>query len=598
MYRLLWSFVLPFVVIGSAPALHAADPKPAEGEWPQWRGPNRTNVSTETGLLKEWPEAGPPLLWKAEGLGSGVGDIALSGGRIYSLGYRDKDEFVTAREMKDGKEVWAVRIGPVVPEAGIMRWLAQRTPTVDGEFLYAFTAGGDLVCLETAKGKERWRKSYPNDFGGKKNNWGFCDFPLVDGAKLICTPGGPEASVVALDKITGEVIWKSVLDKKDRAAYAATLVAEVGGVRHYVCFLDKGLVGISAKDGKLLWRYDRVSVGTSNTHTPTVLGDRLFCANGFGGGCAFLKLSAADGGVTVAEEYKVAHPFDSWLGNAVVVGEYAYFCDTGARLTCLEVKTGKSVWRQERPVASGRACLTYADGHAYIRHQGGKVALVRADATGNEVKGSFTPPRPETQEPTWTFPVVAGGRLYLRDQDVLLCYDVKANKREKPEKPDRPPDAVFVPTPQDVVEKMLELAAVKKKDLVYDLGCGDGRIVVTAAKKYGCKAVGYDIDPDCVELSRDNVKKQSVGDLVQIEKADIFTLDLNAADVIALYLLPKLNVKLLPQLEKLKPGSRIVSHQWDIAGVQPDRVVTVESEEDGLKHTLYLWTVPFKKDRK
>jgi tRNA G37 N-methylase Trm5 len=161
----------------------------------------------------------------------------------------------------------------------------------------------------------------------------------------------------------------------------------------------------------------------------------------------------------------------------------------------------------------------------------------------------------------------------------------------------REPDVIFVPTPQEVVDKMLELAEVKKDDVVYDLGCGDGRIVVTAAKKYGCKAVGYDIDPQRVKESLENVKKNNVEKLVKIEQKDIFTLDLSGASVITLYLLPSLNVKLIPQLEKLKPGSRIVSHSFDMEGVKPDKVVTFKTKEAG-ERTIYLWTTPLKKEKK
>jgi methylase of polypeptide subunit release factors len=154
----------------------------------------------------------------------------------------------------------------------------------------------------------------------------------------------------------------------------------------------------------------------------------------------------------------------------------------------------------------------------------------------------------------------------------------------------RTPDVIFVPTPADVVDKMLELAQVKKTDLVYDLGCGDGRIVIAAAKKYGCRAVGYDINPDRVKEARANVEKENLGNLVKIEQKDIFTLNLSDANVITLYLLPDLNVKLIPQLEKLKPGSRIVSHAFDMKGVTPDKIETVNGR------TVYLWTTPLKKE--
>jgi len=169
-------------------------------------------------------------------------------------------------------------------------------------------------------------------------------------------------------------------------------------------------------------------------------------------------------------------------------------------------------------------------------------------------------------------------------------------KTARAAKPSRKPDVIFVPTPQPVVDKMLELARVTKDDVVYDLGCGDGRIPVTAARKYGCRAFGYDINPRRVKESLENVAKNGVGDLVTIEQEDIFTLDLSKADVVTLYLLPSLNVKLIPQLEKLKPGSRIVSHDFSMRGVTPDQVVTIEEEDSGMDHTIYLWTCPLKKE--
>jgi precorrin-6B methylase 2 len=241
-------------------------------------------------------------------------------------------------------------------------------------------------------------------------------------------------------------------------------------------------------------------------------------------------------------------------------------------------------------------------------------------------KGRFAPPRPETKEPAWSSPVLAGGMLYLRDQDDLLCYDLRKDRTapsgsvavaapvlpgtrvaavadagaagtgaaEAPRRDGHGRDAVFVPTPQDVVERMLELAAVGKGDVVYDLGCGDGRIVVTAAKRYGCKAAGFDIDPQCVRLSLENADRQGVADRVKILDKDLFDVDLAEASVVTLYLGREVNRRLVPQLQKLKPGSRVVSHNFDIEGLRPDKVVEFSSAEDDTKHTLYLWTAPLK----
>ncbi len=158
------------------------------------------------------------------------------------------------------------------------------------------------------------------------------------------------------------------------------------------------------------------------------------------------------------------------------------------------------------------------------------------------------------------------------------------------------PDVIFVPTPQEVVDKMLELAEVKEGDVVYDLGCGDGRIPVTAAKKYGVKAVGFDVDPQRIKESNENVQKNGVGKLVTIKQEDIFKQDLSGANVVTLYLLPSLNVKLMPQLRKLKPGSRIVSHSFDMRGAKPKQVVQVQSKEGG-EHSVYLWVVPWEPEQ-
>jgi outer membrane protein assembly factor BamB len=567
----------------------AADPP--GGNWPQWRGPDRTNVSTETGLLKEWPEGGPPLLWKAEGLGEGVPSISVAGGKVFVLGYRDDKEFLTALNETDGKLAWSVPVGPAVKEMSIMRWLSQRTPTVDGDRVYAFTARGELICLATDDGKERWRKDYRKDFDAKPYSWGFCDFPLVDGDNLICTPGGATATMVALNKLTGDVIWKCPVPNGDYAAYGAVVVAEVGGVRQYVNYLSRGVIGVSS-EGKFLWRYDGVTSGTANAYAPVVRGNQVFVASGYGTGFGLVKLVPEGPGVKAEEVYNTRKSLQPWLSSAVAVGDLVYLCLQNGSPIAVEFKTGKVVWDSGRGLAlGGQAWLLYADGRAYLRGGNGKVVLAEFTAEGPVKKGEFTPPRSAGTEPTWTQPVIAGGRLYLRDHNMLLCYDLHEKKTRR-----RGPDVIFVPTPQDVVEKMLDLAAVKKDDVVADLGCGDGRIPVTAAKKYGCKAVGWDIDKECVRLSLEGVKAAGVEKLVRIERADIFDLDLSGLSVVTLYLGPTMNAKLIPQLEMMKPGSRIVSHAFDMPGVKPDKVVSVTSTEDDITRKLYLWTVPLKKE--
>jgi outer membrane protein assembly factor BamB len=568
-------------------------------DWPQWRGADRTNASAETGLLKEWPAAGPTLAWKADGLGGGVPSVAVAGGTVYVLGDREGMEILTALSESGGKKLWSVAVGPAVTGImPVMRWLSQRAPTVDGDRVYTVTGRGELTCLATADGALRWRKDYVKDFQGRQGAWGYCDFPLVDGDRLICTPCGPQAAVVALDKKTGAVIWKCGVPGDPRSTYNAAVRADIGGVRQYVHHFDNAVVGVAAADGKLLWNSGSYHNAGGNVHTVLVRGDQVFASWGWSGsGAALVKVTPAAAGFKAEEVYRKNLPFDSWLGSSVRLGEYVH----AANGLCVEWNTGHRGQQLVSPGAAAgtpppaaarplRMTMTCADGRLYYRTGNNVIALIEVTAAGAYVKrGEFSAPK-VSGEPTWTFPVVAGGRLYLRDQDVLLCYDVREKAARR-----RRPDVIFVPTPQDVVEKMLELAGVTRDDFVADLGCGDGRIVVTAAKKYGCKAVGYDLDEECVRLSLENVKTGGVERLVRIERDDILTVDISGVTVVTLYLGPVLNAKLIPQLEKLKPGSRIVSHAFNMPGVTPDQVISVTSEEDEVTRKLYLWTTPLRK---
>jgi outer membrane protein assembly factor BamB len=480
---------------------------------------------------------------------------------------------------------------------------------VDDDRLYTFTAVGELVCLKTADGNEVWKKDYKKDFGGTTGPWGYCDRPLVDGDRLICVPGGARSTVVALDKKTGDMVWNCAVADGDRAAgYAPTVVSMAGGVRQYVVFLHGSVVGVSAK-GKFLWRYTKVANRTGNNTTPLVRGDYVFLGSGYGSGIALVKLTASEDKdeVSVEEVYARKQALPNWHDSVVLVGGHVYF-GSGQDVVCIEFATGKEVWKEKGEIG-GMVSVTCADGHLYLRSPQGQVALVEVSPKGYAAKGKFRIPAAEAK-PGSTMPVVTGGRLYLRDDDRLFCYDVRGGAAETLAPPERSPakeeggDArdptragreghdVFVPTPQDAVDKMLELAKIKKDETVYDLGCGDGRIVVTAARTYGCKAYGCDVDPECVKLSWANVEKHGVGKLVTIEHKDLFKLDLSGADVVTLYLLPRTNERLAPQLSKLKPGARIVSHAFGIPGLRPDRVETFRSGEDDLEHKIYLFTAP------
>jgi outer membrane protein assembly factor BamB len=388
-------------------------------DWPQWRGPQRDGVSRETGLLREWPEGGPKLAWKAKDIGNGYSTPSIARGRIYVMSNRDDAEFCLALDEKDGKQLWSVPVGKVGKNFGPQYPGARSTPTVVGDVLYALGSDGDLVCLETAKGKEVWRKSLRADFGGRPGKWAYAESPLVDGDVLVCAPGGARATIVALNRKDGSLAWKSAVPGGDAAAYASAVIAEVGGARQYVEFLGKGLVGVDARTGKFLWRFDQTAQGSpANIPTPVVHGSYVFSSTGRGAG-GLIKLVPGQDGVT-AETVWISREMANPLGGVVLVGGHLYGTN-GQALVCLDFKTGKASW-QERSVGKGAVCC--ADGNLYVRGEQGGVALVKATPDGYKEQGRFEQPD-RSDQPAWPYPVVANGRLYLRDQGVLLCYDVK-----------------------------------------------------------------------------------------------------------------------------------------------------------------------------
>lgn len=597
------------------------------GSWPQWRGPNRDNTSPETGLLKEWPETGPPLLWRVDGLGEGIASVSIANGRIYTLGYFEEGEYLTCIDQSTAQRLWLTPVGPKVNENSLMRWLSQRSPTLDGHRLYALTSGARLVCLNTRDGLELWSNSYPDDFGVKRPKWGFCDYPLIDGDWLICTPGGPDASLVALDKRTGKEIWRSVVSDGGSAAYAALVATEVGGVRQYVAFLDKALVGVRAADGKPLWKYEKLSHHFANSHTPIVLGDQIVTSNGYGTGMALLKLVAKGEEFEVLEQYRNKFSPDSFQDNGLIDGDRFFTTMDASVLQCIDWRRGEQVWKTRivggvsqsgssdtvtrGQTQVGKIAITWAENHLYLRTSSGEMILADASPKEYVERGRFAIPDAVNGIGA-TYPVIAGGQLYVRDDNKLLCYDIRdeAMKLLQTEPlrillaaptggpladtRDRILRSVFVPTPTDIVEKMLELAAVKPTEVVCDLGSGDGRIVIAAAKKYGCKAVGYELDKDLVEQSRANAETAGVTQLVTFEHKDLFTADLTDVDVLAVFLLPQQLEKLLPQIEKMKPGSRLISHQFKIPDIAPDKTIQMVSSAEGTNHAVHSWTLPLK----
>jgi outer membrane protein assembly factor BamB len=402
-------------------------------DWPQWRGPERTGVSKETGLLKEWPKDGPKLLWEQKEIGGGFSTPAVVGDRLYLMSNRDDEESAVALDVKGGKPAWSTKVGKVGKNMSPMQYPGTRsTPTADGDRLYILGSDGDLACLGRAKGDVVWAKNLKKDFDGKPGMWAYAESPLIDGDTLVCTPGGKEATMVALNKKDGSVIWKCAVKEGDPAGYSSAIVAQVGKVKQYVQFVQGGVIGVDAKTGKLLWRYDHTKDQAANIPTPVFHDDCVFTSTSRNGS-GLNRIKVGDGAVSSEEVYFNETKLNS-IGGVVLVGGYLYGTNAKNELVCMDFKTGEVKWHDP---CVGAASVCYADGMLYVRSQGGtgfvketakpQVALVVATPDGYKEKGRFTQPD-HGDRPSWPHPVVANGRLYLRDQNVLLCYDAASEK--------------------------------------------------------------------------------------------------------------------------------------------------------------------------
>ena len=408
------------------------------GEWPQWRGPLRDGCSSEKGLNTNWEAKPPKLLWMAAGMGKGFASVSVVDETIYTTGNFGDGQSVVATRAAQGEPLWRTPVTDRPPKHDYEG--SRSTPTVDGDRLYVVTSDGTIACLARGDGKLLWKHEFAADWQGKlMSGWGFAESPLVDGDRVVCTPGGNDAILVALDKMTGREIWRSKLEKtgdesarngkptNEGAGYSSIVISNAGGVKQYVQLVGRGLIGVRATDGKLLWRYKDIANNVANIPTAVVSGDFVFTSTGYGTGAALLRLAKNGDGVSAKEVYfKPGNELQNHHGGFVLVGKHLFLgnAHNNGFPTCVEMSTGEIVWGgQDRGPGTGSAAVTFYDGHLIFRYQSGEVALIQATPEEYRLKGTFKPEHVEG--PSWSHPVVSGGRLFLREQDKLMCYDLK-----------------------------------------------------------------------------------------------------------------------------------------------------------------------------
>lgn len=393
------------------------DGETGHADWPQFRGPNRDNISHETGLLTRWPEGGPALAWKQSNIGLGYSTVAVTQGKVYTMGNRGNDEYLLALDESSGEHLWAVRTGDAYHDG--MGDGPRGTPTVDDDRVYALGGNGDLTCLSASDGDVLWRTNILKEFGGRNIQWGISESVLIDGDQLICTPGGKEATLVALQKLTGKLIWRSKVSGAPQAAYSSPIAVVVGDVRQYVTFVHTSVVGINSRDGQPLWSNPKSANGTANCSTPLFAKNAIFSASGYGTGGALVKLTSSKEDTKSTLAYHTPR-MKNHHGGMVAIDGCIYGFDEDV-LTCLDWETGKEKWRNR---SVGKGSLTVADGHFYLRSENGPVALAAVSPKKYLETGRFDQPQ-RSNKPSWAHPVVANGKLFLRDMDTLLVYNVK-----------------------------------------------------------------------------------------------------------------------------------------------------------------------------
>ena len=417
-------------------AVGTATARAQDVSWPQWRGHNRDGKSAEHGLLQQWPEGGPPLAWRADGIGIGMSSLSISQGHAFTMGDKGDKQYAVAVRLEDGAIVWEAEVGAA--NDGAVRG-PRSTPTVDEGRLYLVNTAGVLVCLDADSGEERWRKDLAGDFGASvglaqgTHSWEFSESPLVDGDRVIVTPGRPDAGLVAFHKRTGELIWRASIPQLgelglDGVGYSSAVISRGGGIKHYVQLIGKGLIGVEAETGRFLWGYNRIANDVANIATPIIQEDYVFSSTGYQTGAALLKLHRDGDGIRAEEIYFADHTVMQNTHGGLILHEGYVYTGTGHNKgfpLSMNFATGEVAWGPVRNEGAGSAAIAYADGRLYFRYEQGLMILVEATPEAYREHGSF--PIPGATVRSWSHPIIAGGHLYLREQNTLLCYDVRAS---------------------------------------------------------------------------------------------------------------------------------------------------------------------------
>ncbi len=424
-------FALLFSGLTLASASDAAD-------WPQWRGPNRDGIAKDQGLLKTWPKEGPKLLWTFDKAGVGYGTPAVVGDKLYLMGADDAEngdkEFVLCIDTRTGVEVWRQEL-ETSDGKYTTNWGGgpRGTPTIDGEHLYLLGARGDLQCRKLSDGSKVWGLNFVKKFGGKIPNWGYSESILIDGDKLLCTPGGEKGAIACLKKDTGEEVWRSA-DLPEEAQYSSLMIDTVGA-RQYITVLKSGTVSVRATDGKLLWKSKAGANGVAVIPTAIIHDKYVFATSGYKSGCGLIELSPdGDNSVKAQDVYVLKNEgMVNHHGGVILVDGYIYGYNENGGWCCfdylkLSEENSKPLWKSDK---LEKGAISYADGHFYCYGQKkGTCVLIEATPKEWSEKGRFDIPK-ETQfkrrsGAIWTHPVIANGKLFLRDHELLFCYEIKA----------------------------------------------------------------------------------------------------------------------------------------------------------------------------